>query len=449
MKKRNITFKTLLVLISLVSFTIHADATDWLTGAGTQPNYVLKDGKKVKNTNTKPHLWGFIQTGYQQNYGDIFLKNGINKTPFSMVTPNLNSQAGFEINRARIALRGMIDKKNTINYFFMLEFGEDGVTKPAGHSVGNYLTDASITYRGIPYANIRVGQFKYPGSEEGLRAVFASNYRNFSTAGSQLLLERFLPNNAVDKDTNGFYLATPQVSVGAYRDRGVELFNTVSFSKKIHFTYAAMIGSGTGLSSTNASGSPTYYGYLATEYMFGKGKAFYLQSLKLYGWYQNGQRKLNNTNYTRQRYGAGISFYKDVFNRGLRLGAEYIHAKGMIYNGAKDMDSNPNNFYWGYQIAAGDQNLANGGYFNIQYYVIPKKVELMARYDWLDRLTNSTKGERVFKTTTVGLSYHFKGVARIDLNYALRGATAPGNAKAQKVLDKTGNLLSIQATIKI
>ena len=449
MKKTYTSIKTVLVLISLITFTNQLHATDWLKGAGTEPDSTMQNGKMVKNINTKPHLWGFIQVGYQQNYGDIFIKNGINKTPFSMLTPNLNSQAGFEVNRARIALRGMIDKKNTINYFFMLEFGENGITKPAGHSVGNYLTDASITYRGIPYANIRVGQFKYPGSEEGLRAVFASNYRNFSTVGGQLLLERFLPNNAIDKDTSGKFLATPQVSVAAYRDRGIELFNTISFSKKIHFTYAAMLGSGTGLSSSNSSGTPTYYGYLATEYLFGKGKAFYLQSVKLYGWYQNGKRKLNNTNYTRERYGAGISFYKNVFKRGLRIDAEYIHAKGMIYNGAKDMDNDPFNNHWGYQIAAGDQNLANGGYFNIQYYVIPKKVEIMARYDWLNRLTNSTTGERVFKTTTLGISYHFKGVTRIDLNYAIKGATAPGNANAQKVLDNTGNLLSIQATIKI
>jgi len=376
MKKNNISIKILMVLITIISFSIKANATDWLKGAGTEKDSTTQNGKKVKNMNTKPHIWGFLQVGYQQNFGDILIKNGINKTPFSMLTPSLNSQAGFEVNRARIAMRGMINKQNTLNYFFMMEFGENGITKPAGHSVANYLTDASITYRGIPYANIRLGQFKYPGSEEGLRAVFASNYRNFSTAGNQLLLERFIPNNAVDKDTSGKFLATPQASVGAYRDRGIELFYTIPYTKKLHFTYAAMVGSGTGLSSSNSSGSPTFYGYLATEYLFGKGKAFYQQSIKLYSWYQNGQRKLNNVNYTRERYGAGISFYKDVFNRGLRLGVEYILLLKFLYNGAKDKDNDPNNGSWGYQIAAGDQNLADGGYFNIQYYVIPKKLSL-------------------------------------------------------------------------
>ncbi len=435
-----------LLAVSALSMSLHA--ADWLSIAGTQPSFIKKDGKKIENHNNKPHLWGFIQTGYQNNYGDIFIpgagpKSGLNLTPFSMLPPNLNSQSGFEVNRARLAVRGMIDKENTFDYFFMTEFGEDGITKPAGHASNNYLTDASITYRGIPYFNIRLGQFKYPGSEEGLRAVFASTYRNFSTAESQLLLERFLPNNAKEIKP-GLFQAAPEESVGAYRDRGIELFHTFKIANKTMLTWAGMIGSGTGMSSSNASGTPTYYGYLATEYLFGKGKGYYTQSLKGFVWYQNGKRQLNNKDYTRERYGVGFNYFRN----GLRVGAEYIKAKGMIYNGAKDVDHDPYSVNWEYQIAADKKNEADGGYVNLQYFFIPKKWEAMVRYDYLNRLTNSTTGERKFKTTTLGLSYHFKGPTRIDVNYAFRDADAPGNAKAQKVLDHTGNLLSIQATYK-
>ena len=132
----------------------------------------------------------------------------------------------------------------------------------------------------------------------------------------------------------------------------------------------------------------------------------------------------------------------------MRVGAEYIKAKGMIYNGAKDVDQDPFGVDWEYQIAADKNNEANGGYVNLAYFFIPKKWEAMVRYDYLDRLTNSVEGERKFKTTTLGLSYHFKGPTRIDINYAFQDAEAPGNAKAQKVLDNMGNLLSIQATLK-
>ena len=267
-KKTN---KLFLSLATLSVLSLGLQAADWLSIAGTEPAFVKIDGKKVENNNTTPHIWGFLQVGYQKDYGNILQKNGINKTPFVMLPPSLDSQSGFEVNRARLAVRGMIDKDNTLNYFFMTEFGEDGITKPAGHSAHNYLTDASLTYSGLPYVNIRFGQFKYPGSEEGLRAVFASSYRRFSTAGSQLLLERFLPNDAKEIKPGVFQSATEE-SVGAFRDRGVELFHTEEIQPNITVTLAGMIGSGTGLSSANASGSLTYYAYLASEYLFGKGK---------------------------------------------------------------------------------------------------------------------------------------------------------------------------------
>jgi len=437
------------IILSLVSVALLGgalQATDWLYGAGTEPSMVKVHGKKVVNHNNTPHFWGFIQVGYQQNYGDIVMKAGANKTPFSMLTPDLNSQSGFEVNRARLAVRGMIDKDNTLDYFFMTEFGEDGITQPAGNKTGNYLTDASITYRGIPHLNVRFGQFKYPGSEEGLRAVFASEYRNFTKVTDELMLERFLPRNAIKTGTDTYTAnpAGPTYSVGAFRDRGVELFDTEHISKKVSVTVAGMAGNGTGLSSSNSSGDLTYYGYLASEYSLGGGKGYYTQAVKAFAWYQKGKRQLNNTKYDRTRYGVGV----DYFHSGLRLDAEYIAAKGMIFNGAKDQGTDSYSDNWQYQILAGNQNKSDGYYLNAQYYVIPKKVELLARYDYLDRLSNNAALEREFTTTTVGLSYHIKGPNRIDLNYAFRDAKAPGNTGAQKVLDHMGNLLSIQGTIK-
>ena len=432
------------IVLSVMALSVmasQASAADWLSIAGTEPSMIKVNGKKVKNT--KPRLWGFVQAGYQQDFGTKVDKGGINKTPFVMITPSLTSQASWEINRARLALRGMVDKDNTLNYFFMTEFGEDGITSPAGHSTGNHLTDASISYTAIPYINIRMGQFKYPGAEEGLRAVFASSYRNFTSATNQLLLERFLPNDAVKSGTDTYTAAT-ETSVGAFRDRGAELFYTIPVADKMTVSYAGMVGSGTGLSSENATGNPTLYGYMAGEYLFGKGAGYATQSFKVFAWYQDGDRLLNNHKYSRTRYGLGFNYFKS----GLRVGAEWMKAKGMIYNGAKDADVSPYNSDWQYQIAAGSENEADGGYLNVEYFVLPKKVAAMVRYDYLNRLTNSDAGERDFKTTTLGLSYHFKGPTRLDVNYAFRTLDAPGNDNAQKITDNMGNLLSVQGTLK-
>jgi len=440
--------KTSKIVMSLAAVSIMSvglNAADWLSIAGTEPSMIKVDGKKVKNTNNKPHFWGFIQVGYQKDYGTVVQKNGINKTPFAMLAPDLDSQSGFEVNRARLAARGMIDKDNKLDYFFMTEFGEDGVTSPAGHITGNHLTDASITYRGVPHANIRLGQFKYPGSEEGLRAVFASSYRNFTTATNQLLLERFLPNDAA-QTSPGNYRAAPVESVGAFRDRGVEVFDTEKVADNVTVTLAGMVGNGTGLSSVNSSENVTYYAYAASEYLFGKGRGYGTQSFKGFAWYQNGKRRLNNNDYTRERYGLGINY----FHKGLRVGIEYIKAKGMIYNGAKDTDPSAYAANWEYAMAASKKNEADGGYINLAYFVVPKKVDVMVRYDYLNRLTNlnAAGGERDYKTTTLGLSYHFQGPTRIDVNYAIRSLDAPNNANAQKITDNMGNLLSIQGTYK-
>jgi len=64
----------------------------------------------------------------------------------------------------------------------------------------------------------------------------------------------------------------------------------------------------------------------------------------------------------------------------------------------------------------------------------------------LNRLTNDTKGERDFKTLTLGCSYRFRGATRLDLNYMFREAEAPGNDAAQEVLDNIGNRLAVQVT---
>ncbi|MNN78564.1 hypothetical protein D3C81_1951330 [compost metagenome] len=77
---------------------------------------------------------------------------------------------------------------------------------------------------------------------------------------------------------------------------------------------------------------------------------------------------------------------------------------------------------------------------------MPKKVEVFGRYDYSNRLTNDVKGERDFKTLTLGASYRFRGPTRLDVNYAFRDAKAPGNANAQKVLDNMGNRLEVQVT---
>jgi len=446
--------------MALLSCTLSLEAADWLMLQGTQPDNVAPQGVIVPNRNKTPIVWGFIQANYKQDFGDVYVNpKGYNVTPFSLLNPNLEDQSGFDLFRARLAVRGMADNENKVDYFFMTEFGNNAVNNLAGHDTGTYLTDASVTLRYIPGANVRVGQFKTPGSEEGLRAVFVSPYIEFTNMSNQQLLERQVKNvgpaqtgAAAGGASTVHYTSTDVTQpIAAYRDLGVEIFDTFPINGGWTFSYAYMYGNGTGISHSASNQQATHYGYLAVEDNFGSGKGFYTEALKFFVWGQTGKRVMYSTDANgtttpvkndRNRYGVGVSYYQN----GLRAEAEYIWANGMIYTGAKDTDTDPYQEDWQLQFAVGTENKAEGGYLNLQYEILPKQFEVFGRYDFMNRLTNDTKGERDFQTLTLGCSYRFRGPTRIDFNYMFRDAKAPGNDPAQEVLDNMGDRLAIQVT---
>lgn len=447
-----------------MSFQTSISAADWLSLQAIEPDFVAPQGVLVPNRNKVPKLWGFLQINYRNDLGNVVVNgNGINTTPFSLLQPDLTDQSGFNLFRARLGVRGMADDDNLVDYFILTDFGNNGVGNPNGKKeVGTYITDASITLRHIPGANIRTGMFKTPGSEEGLGSVYYYPYLEFTSFTDGQLLERTVKKAGVTETgaaaggaTTTHYTGVASDAVGAFRDTGLEIFDTFHIDKDWTFSYAYMLGNGSGISLTSSNGNKTQYGYLAVEKNFGGGKGYYTNAMKFYVWGQDGQRTLlvdadNNAattpyakkTYDRNRYGVGASY----FNNGLRLEAEYAKAEGMIFTGAKDVSSDPSIDDWSLQHAVSKENKADGGYLNAQYYVVPDKLELIARHDWMNRLTNSAAGRRDFETTTVGFSYHFREATRLDFNYAFKSTKAPGNAAAQTTLDNTGDRVSVQLT---
>jgi len=59
---------------------------------------------------------------------------------------------------------------------------------------------------------------------------------------------------------------------------------------------------------------------------------------------------------------------------------------------------------------------------------------------------NVSVKERVIKNTTIGLSYKFEGVNRIDFNYTFAKAYAPYNSTAESILNNAGDIARIQLT---
>jgi len=429
--------------IYIVLLGMHLQGSDWLMIQGTEPSMIKKDGVKVKNTISTPSFWGFAQLKAEKNYSDPVEIKGIDKSGFAYVAPNLQRQNQIQVIRARLGLRGVLDENNKINYFTLTDFGYNGIHSPAGENQHTYITDASITLRYIPYVNVRAGLMKYPGSEEGLQARFASPFINFTFMSGFLLLEKTPKSEKIEK---GADVGSANSAVGAFRDTGVMLFNQFALAQDWALTYGAMLGNGSGLNWSNENaGQYTGYGYLSLQKSFQKGKGYYHQDFKTYLWYQEGKRQLegNPELYERIRYGAGMRYYKE----GLRLEAEYTKAKGMLFAGVRDQDSTSGSRDWHQAVETGSENEAHGFYLSGAYEFYPD-IEVLARYDELDNLTNLSSKERIFKTTTLGLSYHFDGPTRIDLNYLFKDAQAPRNKKAQAILDNMGNVVNIQFTYK-
>lgn len=454
--------KTKLLSLALLVSSVQLNAADWLMLQGSQPEFVAPKGVIVPYRKKSPKIWGFVQANYKKDLGDIQVNgNGVNQTPFSLLNPDLKDQSGFNVFRARLAMRGMADNENLVNYFLMTEFGNSGVNNLAGHrDVATYFTDASVTLKHVPYAKVRAGMFKTPGSEEGLQAVFVSPYVEFTSMTNQQLLERHVkdvgapdPKSAKGgADVSNVHYTSTSVDepIAAFRDTGVQIFDTIPIVDNWTVSYALMFGNGNGISMKGADKRKTQYGYLAFEDNFNNKRGYYHESMKFYAWMQDGDRHLisndgttsTEVNANRQRYGLGMTYYRD----GLRFEVEYMKAKGMIFTGAKDKDPDPIAEDWQFQYAIGDNNTADGGYVNLQYEIVPKKFEVFGRYDVLDRLPNDKLAQREFETLTLGCSYRFKGATRIDFNYLIRDAEAPGNANAQKVLDNMGDRFAVQIT---
>jgi hypothetical protein len=414
-----------------------AQAADWLTLQGTEP----------AESQVRAKLWGFVQPEFQSTDGTTLAAGPFIGQPasFNQIPPELEDHSAFLIRRARVGLRGNLLPQNAqINYFLLLEAGKNGITDNTGGRIK--LTDASMTFSYLPGARIRLGQFKYPGAEEGLMAIQSYDYINFSNATNFLLQERFFDSDGAvsSLDENA-----PNGPVGAFRDIGVQMFDGYAVGDWEH-TYALMLGNGNGILRGDDNSSKDVYLYWASERVFA-GKGPRRQGWKLLAWHQQGERTLASgatqtvDDFDRARWGVGTTLRKDKY----RAAAEYIWADGMIFNGT-DGGAVPGTLNLAASAVASwnvlPNDKADGGYLDFGYRVLPA-LEVDLRYDRLNRGTQTAAEERQFTTWTLGAQYAFTANTRVMVNYEFRDAEAPqlaGSDVPNQILDGLDDLMSVQ-----
>lgn len=430
-----------------------------LAGPAMAANWLMLQGTEPPGASERAQLWGFVQASYQKDYSDA---NGLGQyVPPKLLGPSLDGQSGFNVDRARIGVRGTgLPLDGHINYFLLAELGNNGITHDGdGRSFGK-LTDASVTLNYVPGARLRAGLFKTPGAEEGLQAIQVFDYIDFTEAANGLLLERFpnktysanLPARTEAELQGGARLNGFSAPVGAFRDVGVQVFDAFAVGHDWELSYAAMIGQGNGIEFDNSDGEYDKYLYLSAEKKYG-GKGAMAEALKLFAWGQWGSRQLDNSNdgldnprrFDRNRAGLGAKYLRKPF----RVTAEYIAADGMIWVGP----DKPSFYFANPANATGANNgadaTASGWYLEGGWYIPGSKWELDLRYDTMTRL-EGRNDEHQFDKWTVGVQYHFNPKTRLTVNYEMRDfhctASSPQCNNANLNLDGVGNKLGVQVT---
>jgi len=310
-----------------VASVVSALSIGVITQVAEAANWLMLQGTETPGAVGRAEVWGFVQA--EATYLDATKVpaaawKGSDMAP-NTVGPDRSSRATMNIRRARIGVRGQgFPLDNKVNYFLLTEFGHNEITVPGG---GAYLTDASVTLNHVPFARLRIGQFKTPGSEEGLQAIHAFDYVNFTNGTDQLLMERFANGDGSSTTDDliagtkpGTYVNKSNGGVGAFRDTGVQLFDTIKM-KNIEISYAGMIGNGNGINRQDNNGKKDIYGYLSVEQVYG-GKGARRDGVKAYVWAHKGKRTLTEEKpgvYNRDRSGVGATFRKGAYRAVLNI----------------------------------------------------------------------------------------------------------------------------------
>ena len=431
-----------------------ANAANWLMLQGTE-----RDGAAPR-----AKVWGFIQPTYLSTK-DTKLPVGAfagQNSQFNVHQPNLASSSTFQIQRARVGVRGTaLPLDSNVNYFILAEYGNNGITAVGGGGGSVKLSDATVTLNHIKGMRVRVGQMKIPMSEEVYQGIMTFNYINFTNMANQQLIERPFWTDGTTacqpgtshanylRFCNGEADTQFRGSAVAVRDTGIQLFDTFKSGGGWEHSYALLYGNG-GVGKDNRDGEFDTTVYWSSEKVFG-GKGPWRDHMKFFAWNTSGKRTLYDSAtldaggslesaeklYDRNLSGIGFIYQKDKF----RFWTEFTQADGMIFTGSTGgavpgAVSNAGTDVA--QFTMSPTGESDGGYVDFGYKITPK-IELDVRYDWYNRVTNLAAGaERKYETTTLGFQYKFNKKTKFMVNYEIREFNSPNTPSAGAPLPGSG-----------
>jgi hypothetical protein len=287
-------------------------------------------------------------------------------------TENKVPSSEFKIFVARLTFSGNFN--NGIGYHVMGDFYDRGNLRAT-------LMQAWFSYKITDYAQLRMGQFKYPFGSEAYGPLVKWKFINPSFVTLKIV-------------------KTLGMEGRIFRDIGIQLSGDTKINKSFAFVYKAMImnGNGANVLENNNSKDIVLHAGIKVPYNVIISGAFYKGTSGIAS---------ETTNEVDEN---GITLTAQVNNKKYSAKFEYISLTKKLPT----------------------KDLTSAGYFAYATYKVTPHIEFGARYDNFD--ANTDVEEDLLNRTTIMAAYNFGGLNRIMLNYELRN-----NEKN----DKWGNLLTV------
>ncbi len=297
---------------------------------------------------------------------------------------------GFSIKRARLDFQGHFSSQ--FDYRLLVDFvgqsGANGTAPTGGQLISPFLVEGFIVYKPFSWLNVKAGQMIVEFGPEN-----TTQDRNLD------LIERSQVVNALaarkGDAANGL---VDSIGNQNGRDIGIQLNGSLFRTRDRYLLdYYLQLLDGAGINTLDNNQSKDIDARLVLHP---------LRFLSLGGSYYDGFDRFTGTptkDQLRTRWGLEADFELN----GLSVKSEFIHGQ----DGATDLKS------------GAKATLHQGWYGQIGYFILPRHLQGVFRYDWYD--PNTAKSQVNSTYYDFGLNYFFNVWTKVQVYYSLRNQEGP------------------------
>jgi phosphate-selective porin OprO/OprP len=297
---------------------------------------------------------------------------------------------GFTIKRARLDFQGHFSSQ--FDYRLLVDFvgqsGANGTAPTGGQLISPFLVEAFIVYKPFTWLNVKAGQMIVEFSQENI-----TQDRNLD------LIERSQVVNAlVARKGDAANGLVDSIGNQNGRDIGIQLNGSLFRAQgRYLLDYYAQLLDGAGINTLDNNQSKDFDARLVLHP---------LRFLSLGGSYYDGFDRFTGT-LTKDQLRTRWGLEADLELNNLSVKSEYIHGQ----DGSTNLKT------------GATATLHQGWYGQVGYFILPRHLQGVFRYDWYD--PNTAKSQVNSTYYDFGLNYFFNVWTKVQVYYSLRNQQGP------------------------